>query len=1267
MQDFKGLNQALVQSVLSGNDEVLRLVGGTIIHEMRNNAEQTRHFWPSKYAAAFSNFPGKSGRQSQWATDYTAFIDQLESQKLLTQEFSTFAYAVFIDGTVYNTETGLSIMVSVADEMTIMVPSTETETAKYIDIPIHHILKMELEATVLTLHLLESAMEAYYINESSRLPCRIHIAFDERHDAQLTKDTIETIARQRTAMNSPKLDQEPTSCPGSITGQILSQSAVLNVSSGLREQRPSKYHDVLRSQDKHSAPRAQLSSTQPDEMVLTDKVGSPGASRSGRPSRLSKSGVLRSTEMLNVSQKEQQQPIVGREDNIEAADFTDATKSHDTGNLQITSSVKAGRTNEALLDDTQPHGVKRKIGELPRITPNKKAKITHTYTGNVYPATRSNPGIDDFDVPASPPKPKEVKMTSHKSSGTFKVSKDGAKVKGRKSLPKTIDNKVKITKMKQQAKAAGPQKPALRPRTTRAAAKIAKKRISGWDESDDEEGGALIDPEETDSPTNKTVRDREDSHNNEESHLAFLPDAPEFDNDPVHQQAVGSNFEDAMAMMNPEEGVGNHNGQPLDNDLGGRSVPKEGRFVVFVSGKGGNDGDTPNTLEELDLRSGQSLPTHQENSVREAAYVGEVALAEEHQQTQELEELLPKGQQPKKPKTPSELTETLSEALSGAFQAYQPVPKGSNEAPALVDTATQQPMGEAATMNTGVVAQRSEPNLMDLVPQANGNIAKAHTIKLEPDSPLRDMPNSDWVTVTSDPSGGPEGTDGSSHRQSMTKTVHQQQTLHKRQELEPNFRSDPMSMPHTAGSSTSPRKMRSADVVHENASKIETGGKKESATKTSNVKAENHKDPRRIPNVIGFSAEGPRNQGLLSPFEPVSNRGARGLSQVFKRKRDVESTFAEASEHVPAQTHEQPRVKKARIGLYDGPIEQKPAAAPAKQAKSPSTGVLLEHSSLFAENMGPRMSSQSSRVNDNGSPQPNKHFLNAAFPRDGEGGLSRGGSDGMRHKQEGRFFRSSNSKHQPSSPNAPSAILTGVQAEDARSFDILENGQTRDPFEPSGIQDPFIGGQDARRTRFLDKLRQIHSGQIKLVDRNPKETLVEKTERLKRRKSLKGVALTYGESSETSSSQEPTQSARSSQGGESAEEKGQEAAQKKWRDGLGPQHNDMLDVLHGVSRDLVSTLIDAEKEVENVANTFERRGNRMLARVAEDLKTELQQYSHDIKVRQKSTIDKMRVYKSRLAASRKHQPVAVTLSKELLKKRHAAEEAAMKAAGCIIR
>lgn len=99
----------------------------------------------------------------------------------------------------------------------------------------------------------------------------------------------------------------------------------------------------------------------------------------------------------------------------------------------------------------------------------------------------------------------------------------------------------------------------------------------------------------------------------------------------------------------------------------------------------------------------------------------------------------------------------------------------------------------------------------------------------------------------------------------------------------------------------------------------------------------------------------------------------------------------------------------------------------------------------------------------------------------------------------------------------------------------------------------------------------------------------------------------------------------------------------------------------------MSTLIDAEKEVENVANTFERRGNRMLARAAEDLKTELQQYSHDIKVRQKSTIDKMRVYKSKLAASRKHQPVAVTLSKELLKKRHAAEEAAMKAAGCIIR
>ncbi|KAL9577115.1 MAG: hypothetical protein Q9212_006577 [Teloschistes hypoglaucus] len=1162
VKDFHNLNQALVQSVLSGNDEILRLIGGTIIHE--------------------------SGRQSQWTTDYTTFIDQLDTQKLLTQDrgFSTFAYAVYADGTTYNTEYGLSIMVSVADDLTIMVPSTDKDSAKYIDIPLENVVNVELKAggpgsqsnlsppsspTVLILHLLENATEAYYINESSRLPCHIQIAFDEHDDAQLTKDTIETIAIQRTAANTPGLNQETASCPGSFTGQILSQSAILNVSSGLRTQKPNNHHDALRSQDKHSdqvnaAPRAHLSSTQPIEMVLTGNPGSPGASRSGRPRGKSKSGVLMSTEMLNVSQKEQEKVIIGRENDVEAA--------HEV--FKTTSSDKAGRTNEALLDETQPHSLKRKLGELGRILPVKRVKINHIYTS--FP-TLSYPGIDEFDVPISQSKPKDVKTKSHKSSGTFKVSKDGGKGKGHKHLPKAFDDIVKTSRMKQQAKAAGPQKPTLRPRTTRAAAKNAQLKIEALDEeSDEEDGGASIYPAQIDSPTKKIGRDEGYFHNDEESRLAFLADAPEFKNGPVHQQAMESNFEDAVAMMNPEEEDGNHNGQPLDNDLSARSVPKEGRIVVTVSGKGGIDSETTKAPQELDLGEGQSLPSYQENSVGKAANVGEVAHAECDQQTQELKDLLPKGKQLKKAKSPAKLSETLSEALSGAFQAYESVPKGTNEVPAMVDTITQQPMGDTAAMIKGAAAQRSEPNLMDSVPQAVGKLVQIPTIKLEPSSPVSDMPKSDWVSITSGPSEGSEGIDGSSHRQSMATSVHAQKRLHESKDLERNVGTNSMSMPHTAG--------------------------------------------------------------LLSPVAFITNRGARGLSQVSKRKRD----------DVTVQDDDQPRRKKTRTALYNGAIEQKPAADTSRRTEeSRKLGALLEHSSLFSGDMGFTLSGQGSRVNNRGSPLPSKHHGNAAFPGNGQGGLSQGDSE------KPRFIISSNSKQRPSSPTAPSAILTGIEAEDARPFEILANGQSHEFVQQDQVENPFIGGQTARRTRFLEKLRQIHDQPA--PSREDLDKSLNEEDPMKRPAKwgsvlFKGGALTYGESSETSSSQE-----QQTQSTQSTRNSGQrQSAENRWRNGLELHQRKMADVLDEISRDLVDKLIDAEIEIEDVVINYERQGNDMLRRLAEDLKVEVENYTKHVNTRQRETMQKIEALQIELASHMKKQQkqkkksVLPPMSKELAKK-----------------
>ncbi|KAI4240336.1 MAG: hypothetical protein LQ352_007656 [Teloschistes flavicans] len=1362
-------------------------------------------------------------------------------------------------------------MVSVADELTIMVPSTETSAAKYIDIPFHHIVDIRLVAggpgsqptpsplsspTVLVLRLLKSATEAYYINESSRLPCDINIAFDERRDAEFIKRAIDSMTIQGTGMKTPWPDQEMTSSSRLLTGQILSQSAVLNNSSGPRAQRSNDTQQASRSQDRHpdhlvnAATRARVLSTHPTELESTSEIGAHGAPRRDRASRVFESSVLMSTEMLNVSQKEQQEPIIENKYN-EAAHLIDLTskshtawhtKSHglenavelqthspnhegqssggdihksdtfaasveneedlysatprpkNTGDdraereihqavqamhfpastisrvprskklsrgmrvddteqpsemqslalevVKATSSHKPGRADEAFPDTMQSRGFKRKNGALQRVTPNKKAKLTHTYTGSigtdgdVDPTTISDTCMNEFDVPTTPPEPKNVMAKSLKSSGMLKGSKNRGKSKDLKRLPKTHDNKSKITKklqpkaahktsirkigrakaVKLQAKATipGPHEPVLRPKTTRAAAKTAIQKMKAMDEKTDVEEGVSINPALSDSLINEPVGDRGDHQDEGESHLGSPADTPELDDDSIHQHAVETNFEDAVAMMIPEEEDRNYNGQPLDNDTSGRTVPEEDCIVVNVSGRGGIAGETTNESEEQDLGPGQSLPAKQENSVGDAANPGEVALAAVNQHDQESEKLLPMGQVHKRPTTPARLTETLSDALSGALKTYKSVRKESDKGLARMVTTTQQPTDEIATVSKKTVAQPSDPSRMALAPQSNRNAVENPRTELQPDDPVPNIPNTDPVTITSGASEDLEGTNVSNHHRSRATSPHVQGMNQQQKDSELDLRPNAMSTQCKAALSTPLRKMRSVDGLHEGApktaqriAKMETGGSRPSATEISDAKAKVGKDPRRIPNMISFSAKGPRNQGLPAP--DISDSGmlqsmqisALGSGQARKRRRDIGLTFEEASDDIEAQDHEHRHLKKARLDLYDGPTEPNVIAPAIIQAKNTTRGVLLEHSSLFVEDLGPRISSQSSRVNENGSPLPYQHLRNAALPENVEGGLNEGHSDSenipppldddnftlvqddndefsqlgspgsvaprITHKKEARFIRSSNSKRHPSSPNAPSAILTGIEAHEAGPLDLLVNGQSHDFLITSKTQDPFIGAKNGQRTGFLDKLRRAHEGRgektkvaghdttlkqrphrhREAVEEDPDKTLVEDTKKPSRRHRRAAPMTT--ESSETSSSHEQSQSSPSS------EER--EAAAQRWRDALEPHQHNMLEVLSEISHELVGHLIDAETAVEDVVDDYQRRGNRMIERLAEDVEGELDQYLNDSKVRQNSTTEKMRTLRSKLAKSLKQKPVAEGIAKQVKEKRRVTDEA----------
>ncbi|KAL9025286.1 MAG: hypothetical protein Q9180_007698, partial [Flavoplaca navasiana] len=241
------LGQArLGEVILHGNDDVLKVVAGSIIREMLDSGASANEFFPPELGTVASiEFPEMGQQASQWTADFINFVDNLDTQGLLTQERGplTFAYAVYVNDTTHTTETGLSILVTVSDDLTIVIPSTIEDTTKCIDIPLQNIsnatidsgglgsqlqLNQASKAAILNLDLKESASAGYYINESKWPFGRISLAFDRKADADVIKDRIETIEH---AMLVRKPEEHGLSIPKQDHPvELVSQSVLLDIS-----------------------------------------------------------------------------------------------------------------------------------------------------------------------------------------------------------------------------------------------------------------------------------------------------------------------------------------------------------------------------------------------------------------------------------------------------------------------------------------------------------------------------------------------------------------------------------------------------------------------------------------------------------------------------------------------------------------------------------------------------------------------------------------------------------------------------------------------------------------------------------------------------------------------------------------------------------------------------------------------------------------------------------------------------------------------------
>ncbi|KAL8877266.1 MAG: hypothetical protein Q9198_004685 [Flavoplaca austrocitrina] len=492
---------------------------------------------------------------------------------------------------------------------------------------------------------------------------------------------------------------------------------------------------------------------------------------------------------------------------------------------------------------------------------------------------------------------------------------------------------------------------------------------------------------------------------------------------------------------------------------------------------------------------------------------------------------------------------------------------------------------------------------------------------------------------------------------------------------------------------------------------------------SSNTGVGLYKDANRKPHIISFGPTGPRNQGMSSHKRSTrlekQAEGAprRGLpqGQAQERKRDWEVHVNNDTAHDQAYVEElqkstrmlmENRVRatkstkdhvRQQLNQSAEPLKRRPLAV--QQPRSQPRDLLPAHNSIFGEDLVHHISSQGSRVDENGSPLPtqrNHALRSSAVERkeivedesDFENVVPHPMEDdttfvqaemndkdehvlGFRAprgtwKGEVEPTRSSNSKHVPSSPTAPSAMLSDLQAHTIQPSGRMINVNTDAVLVPATPQDPFITHNAQRSNGFLERLRRATAEPgkrkpVAMVGGNGKQsfkrpepeavdpdiTLVE-DERPKRPSKRQRRAAPL--SSDTSSTSTSSQTSQSSQGSDQ-----QDAARKRWRDALEPYQKNTLDILYEIShvngtnanwQQLVGHLIDKETACNDIVNDYQRRGTRFVENLKTDLEREISQYEAIAADRHAQNLANLRKMQAQVTKNLQRSPVAEKLARQ---------------------
>lgn len=361
-------------------------------------------------------------------------------------------------------------------------------------------------------------------------------------------------------------------------------------------------------------------------------------------------------------------------------------------------------------------------------------------------------------------------------------------------------------------------------------------------------------------------------------------------------------------------------------------------------------------------------------------------------------------------------------------------------------------------------------------------------------------------------------------------------------------------------------------------SSIDTVSRAENPTKTV-------LDSDRKPNVISFDSKGPRNQGIVSnrrvgPIQALEYQKPENIGTI--KVKTLKRTIQDFGQDSFGSGQHDAVVKRPRTSID----------VPRTGEKAPE-GVQKRSISIIKESTQ-KPSSQSTRVDENGSPLPFVHsrkiglqkigrqisFETAAQSPTREQGAKDGNElimskDGLGVLDLGlpflqdlsppsassfRFIPSSCIKHRPSSPNAPSGIIEEYTAHKVNSSGKFVNIRTDNVVMAVRPSDPFVGihhNHQNRQNKFIELLRRSSNIPNQGSKEDPDKTLV--TSGLAEGKNNPDTASSTSSNSDSSQPNEhsPPEAPSSSEGGSDDED--------DWTAALQPHQGETLEVLCEIS------------------------------------------------------------------------------------------------------